>query len=154
MYDKKAVKKYSQSAKGKNAVRKYQQSEKGKCTRQKIQQKYSQTEKGKFTNQKAHKKYRKTLNGHLQHIYGQIKDRCNNSRCGVYKNYGGRGIQNKFESLNEFRNYIINDLGYNDLNKIKKLEIDRIDNNGHYEKGNIRFITHKENCKNGRVWKR
>lgn len=27
-------------------------------------------------------------------------------------------------------------------------DIDRIDNNGHYEKGNIRFVTHKENCNN------
>lgn len=92
------------------------------------------------------KKYQHTINGYLKLVYKDIKQRCNNPECKCYKNYGGRGIKNKFKSPDKFVDYIINVLKINP----KGLTIDRIDNNGHYEKGNIRFVTRKENNNNKR----
>ena len=86
------------------------------------------------------KKYRKTVNGHLRHIYGAMKQRCNNPNIHNYNRYGGRGIRLKFTS-DEFIDYVINVLKIDP----RGLTIDRINNDGHYEKGNIRFITKKEN---------
>lgn len=75
-----------------------------------------------------------------------IKQRCNNPKYKGYKNYGGRGIRCLFKSSDEFVNYIINELQIDP----RKLTIDRIDNDGNYERGNIRFVTQTENLKNRR----
>ncbi len=91
-----------------------------------------------------HKEYRQTLNGCLQNIFTNIKQRCNNSDNPRYKDYGGRGIKCLFISLDNFRGYIKNDMGYNAYGRIKGLQIHRINNNGHYEKGNIKFVTDAE----------
>lgn len=112
--------------------------------------KYRQTQAGKRADYYGHKRYHSTIKGYLHRIYAAIKYRCNNPKTHNYKNYGGRGIQNKFNSLDDFRNYVKNDLGYDTYDKIKGLEIDRIDNDGNYEKGNIRFVTCKENNNNRR----
>ena len=82
----------------------------------------------------------------MKQVFVGIKQRCNNPNHKAYKYYGGRGIQNKFKSLDEFRNYIINELQIDP----RKLTIDRINNNGNYEKENIRFVTQAENNKNKR----
>lgn len=74
--------------------------------------------------------------------------RCTDGSNPAYKDYGGRGIQVKFENVNNYINYIINDLKGNTLVKIRELDIDRIDNDGHYEKGNLRLVSHQENCHN------
>jgi len=92
------------------------------------------------------KKHRQTINGYLHDVYTHLKYRCNNSKDKQYKDYGGRGIENKFKSPNEFINYVINELKIDP----RGLQIDRIDNNGNYEKDNIRFVTAKENCNNRR----
>ena len=122
----------------KKTVKRYSQSEKGKLTRRK----YWQSEEGKQCN----RKYRQTIKGCLHAVYANLKQRCNNPKTRNYKNYGGRGIKNKFKSVNEFIDYIINVLQIDP----RRLQIDRIDNDGHYEKGNIRFITAKENANNRR----
>lgn len=106
--------------------------------------KYRQSEKGKQIQNKADKKYRQTLKGYLYGRFYAMKYRCNNPKCECYKNYGGRGIKVKFKNTNEFVDYVINELKTDP----RGLTIDRIDNDGHYEKGNIRFVTHKENCNN------
>ena len=105
-------------------------------------QKWQQIHKVKIT--KYNKDYYQTIVGHLRKCFSNIKRRCNNSGCPDYKNYGGRGIKCLFKSSQEFVDYIINVLKINPHN----LEIDRIDNNGHYEKGNIRFVTRKINRNN------
>ena len=86
-----------------------------------------------------HRKQRKTFTTRLCRLFQDIKQRCDNPKNISYKYYGGRGIKCLFESSDEFIDYIANEL-----------QIDRIDNNGHYERGNIRLTTAKENSNNRR----
>lgn len=90
------------------------------------------------------KKYRKTIKGHLIYCFHNIIARCNNSKHKSYKNYGGRGIKCLFKSFDEFIDYVVNELQVDP----RGLTIDRIDNDGYYERGNIRFITQAENNRN------
>jgi hypothetical protein len=62
------------------------------------------------------------------------KRRCTNPKHKDYSNYGGRGIQFKFKSFEQFRQ----ELG---MRPSKKYSIDRIDVDGHYEPGNVRWAT-------------
>ena len=106
--------------------------------------KYKQSPAGKSASRESLRKYRNTISGHLHCTFDNIKRRCNNPDCKDYKHYGGRGIKNKFRSCNDFRDYVINEL----LIDPRGLDIDRIDNNGNYEPGNIRFVTRAENNRN------
>ncbi|MCK5608345.1 hypothetical protein KAR91_41065 [Candidatus Pacearchaeota archaeon] len=112
--------------------------------------KYQKTKRGKQVRNKASKKYRCTLAGHLCRCFLSMKDRCNNPNNSRYKDWGGRGIRCLFKLFSDFFNYVVNDLGYNTFEKLKGLQIDRINNDEHYKKGNIRFVTAKENCNNRR----
>lgn len=96
------------------------------------------------------KLYSKTLSGYLRNKFSHIKQRCNNPKNPYYKWYGKRGIECRFTNANSFILWVTSILGYDTLEKLKGLDTDRIDNNGHYEVGNIRFVTHKENCHNRR----
>ena len=75
------------------------------------------------------------------------KQRCENPHAPSYKNYGGRGIQFEFASVTEAGLYLIRTYGL----PSRAMEIDRIDNNGNYAKGNLRFATHRENNRNKRT---
>ncbi len=92
------------------------------------------------------KKYLGTVPGHLARVFLAMNSRCNNPDCGSFKHYGGRDIKNKFNSLDDFRDYVINELKVDP----RRLQIDRINNDGHYEEGNIRFVTAKVNSNNRR----
>ncbi len=105
------------------------------------QSKYSATERGKEAGRNRLKTYRGTINGHLVNIYHHIKERCESPHHSKYEYYGGRGIVCRFRTSREFADYVINVL---DIDP-RGLDCDRIDNNGHYEKGNVQFITHKDN---------
>lgn len=125
-----------------NYGQKYRQSTKGK----EYQEQYRRThkiERAKY-GRKYGKKYRKTLIGYLRYRFREMKRRCNSPKAINYKYYGGRGIKCLFKSSQEFVDYVINKLQINPHG----LDIDRIDNDGHYEPGNIRFITHAENNRN------
>jgi hypothetical protein len=76
-----------------------------------------------------------------------IKDRCTNHKSPSYKNYGGRGITLYKEWQNDYSKMIdyILSIGYND-----ELTIDRIDNDGNYEPGNLRMATRSEQQQNKR----
>ena len=76
--------------------------------------------------------------------FNGAKSRCNNSANPSYKNYGGRGIKFKFSSFEEF----IDHIGFRPSDNHS---IDRIDNNGHYEIGNVRWATDIEQARNKRV---
>lgn len=110
----------------------------------KCRKEYSATKENKMYKKEYQKKYRQTLNGYIQHVFHHIKDRCNNPNCKSFKDYGGRGIKCLFKSSDEFIGYIINELQIDP----RGLTIDRIDNDGDYEKGNIRFVTRIENNRN------
>lgn len=75
-------------------------------------------------------------------IWRAMKQRCTNPKATHYNRYGGRGI--KYDPRwKKFQNFL-DDMGL----KPNGLTLDRINNNGNYEKSNCRWVTHKENCNN------
>ncbi len=124
-----------------------------KSCRRKYNRKYRQTHQiSKVKRAEYAKDYKETLVGCLRIRFNQMRQRCDNSNNPGYKNYGGRSIKCLFKSSQEFVDYVINDLGCNIINKIRNLTIDRINNDGNYEKGNIHFVTIAENNKNKRKY--
>ena len=95
--------------------------------------------------QKATRKYRQTVNGCLRIVFCNIKRRCNSGLKDL-KNatYSKKGIKNLFKSSDEFVDYVVNVLKVDPHG----LQVDRINNDGHYEPGNIRFVTAKVNSNN------
>lgn len=71
--------------------------------------------------------------------------RCRNSKSQSYRNYGGRGIECHFLSVAEAVAYIKETMPHPTY---LGLDIDRRDNAGHYERGNLRLVTRKENLAN------
>lgn len=69
--------------------------------------------------------------------------RCDNPKAHAYKNYGGRGIKCLITV-----EQLLQDIG---PRPHKTLSLDRINNNGHYEVGNVRWATHKQQQNNRRV---
>jgi hypothetical protein len=87
------------------------------------------------------------VNKTLGKRYDAIVARCGSPNYKSYKDYGGRGIKNNFENRRSFVDWVKANLPHDDY---KGLEIDRVDNNGHYEPGNLRLVTRKENLRNCR----
>lgn len=81
----------------------------------------------------------------LGRLFEYMKRRCNSQKCKDFKNYGGRGIRVCWDSFEDFKNWALAN-GY-----APGLEIDRIDNNGNYEPGNCRFVSHSVNNRNKRM---
>ncbi len=104
---------------------------------------YQQTNRGKQASKKTSATYRKTLEGCIRNYFTRMRYRCNSPKANNYLRYGGRGIKCLFTS-DEFFTYVTIDLGYDTCKKLRGLEIHRINPGGHYESGNIEFLTPAE----------
>lgn len=77
------------------------------------------------------------------YTFSTMKHRCNNPKNKIYHNYGGRGIKCLFESFQDFYDHVgPRPSGHH--------SIERLDNNGHYEKGNVVWATRSEQSVNKR----
>ena len=75
---------------------------------------------------------------------GAARTRCTSPKDGGWDNYGGRGIRVCDEWLADkaaFLKHVRTLPGWDD----PSLDMDRRDTNGHYEPGNIRFVTRRQN---------
>ena len=89
---------------------------------------------------------KKTGKERISKIWSDMRYRCNNKNCNIYKNYGGRGIKvcEEWNVFENFYNWSIEN-GYSD-----NLSIDRIDVNGDYEPSNCRWATYTQQLNNTR----
>lgn len=95
----------------------------------------------------------RTIHGHTSKDVGRhsaeyaafsaARQRCNNPSAQAYANYGGRGIKFLFQSFEEF----FAEVG---PRPNSDYSLDRIDNDKHYEPGNVRWATAKEQTNNRR----
>lgn len=83
------------------------------------------------------------------HIWSAMIQRCTNPRNTDFHNYGGRGISVCQEWRDSFELFL-NDVG----RRPRNLTLDRIDNNGNYEPGNVRWATKSQQTRNSRRWQR
>lgn len=63
-------------------------------------------------------------------------------------NYGGRGIEFRFSTGSDMAEWVITNLG-----KPRGRTLDRIDNNGHYEPGNLRWASAAQQARNKRPYR-
>lgn len=78
--------------------------------------------------------------------WAKMIGRCHTTTDKSYCNYGGRGIEVCEQWRSDFRNFLA-DVG---PAPTPKHSIDRINNDGNYEPGNVRWATSKEQSKNTR----
>jgi hypothetical protein len=85
--------------------------------------------------------------------WGAIKQRCYNPRDKGFRLYGARGIRMHGPWISDypaFVAYLDGVLGPRPEGR----SLDRIDNDGHYEPGNLRWATPSQQTLNSRRWKR
>lgn len=91
-------------------------------------------------------------NGTPEHTaWVRMKSRCTDVQSKDYKNYGGRGIKVS-EVWKGSRGFVrfLNEVG---MRPTPQHSIDRENNNGDYEPGNVRWATRQEQNRNKRIYK-
>lgn len=88
---------------------------------------------------------------YISDIGAGAKQRCTNPNNAAYCNYGGRGIQFCFPDVRAFAEWVLTNIG---PKPSPVHTLDRIDNNAHYEPGNLRWATRDEQARNKRAYKR
>ena len=87
---------------------------------------------------------------YLYQTWLKIRQRCDDPNDASFHNYGGRGIQvcNEWrDSYEAFAEYILSQCGQ----RPGGYSIDRINNDGHYEPGNVRWADRKTQWANSRA---
>ena len=79
-------------------------------------------------------------------IWCAMKARCRNPKSPAYPRYGGRGIQVCDRWMESFEAFV-KDMGWRPN---PQYLLDRIDNDGNYEPGNVRWATLKQSNRNRR----
>jgi hypothetical protein len=87
----------------------------------------------------------------LMRRYTAAKERCK-PRGANSKYYGQRGIEMRFKDSREYIDEILRVYPHLTAEELDYLQVDRIDNSGHYEPGNIRLVTLRENLLNRRAY--
>ena len=77
-------------------------------------------------------------------VNGMVQ-RCRNPKNHGFADYGGRGIEFRFASVSEGCLWIQSNLGLQ-----RECQLDRINNDGHYEPGNLRWSTPRQNASHTR----
>lgn len=109
------------------------------CVRRFTKRTYIDVKHGSARNGKITSEYRS-----WQHM----RDRCINTNCEAYPNYGGRGIAVCDRWVGSFENFFL-DMG----KKPKGYTIERINNDGNYEPSNCKWESRSEQSKNTRTCK-
>jgi hypothetical protein len=89
----------------------------------------------------------------LYRAWMQLKARCQSVTNAAYADYGGRGIKVHLAwstSYAQFKDDLEREIG---PKPSRAHSLDRIDNNGHYEPGNLRWATQTEQNRNQRTTK-
>jgi hypothetical protein len=86
---------------------------------------------------------------YLYCTWQKMRNRCNNPNNENHKHYGGRGIKvcKRWNSFTIFLSDILAAIG----ERPPGMTLDRIDNDGDYEPGNVKWSTQKEQLANSRV---
>lgn len=79
------------------------------------------------------------------------KQRCTNPNSHAYADYGGRGVEFRFPGVRAFAEWVLTNIG---PRPTPFHSVDRIDNNRHYEPGNLRWASRSEQARNKRAYRR
>jgi len=105
---------------------------------------YTQIKNGKTKSCGCLKGVKGSVSHELQDIFVNAKSRCENKNHKGYPRWGGRGIKFMFKDVFDMANALVV------KRPSKSHSVDRIDNDGNYEHGNVKWSTQSEQCRNTR----